>query len=108
MAKKVTLVCDLNPQHEATETLVVGLDDEFVELDACEADAKKIRADLGKLTGAGRAITVKELSKRGSNGDEIDYAAVRAWCAAQTPPIEVNAKGRLPLEIIEKWRVATK
>lgn len=106
MATRTFKVCDFDEKHEATETMVIVLDEEAVELDACEPCAKKARDTVQKVM-VGRQVTLKDLAKRAGNGAEVDLTAVRLWAAAQTPPIVVAAKGRVAADVIEKYVAAT-
>lgn len=35
-----------------------------------------------------------------------DPRAIRAWAAAQTPPVEVNKMGKIPEGVVEQYRAA--
>lgn len=107
MARRTVIDCDVDPQHEATENIAVAINAEAWELDVCEADAKKIRDTIARLTKAARPINVRDLSRRPTNGavgPEADPSIIRAWAAANG--IACNDRGRIPEEIVAKWREA--
>lgn len=109
MAVKQTRVDDLDGKSEGAETVVFVSGGVFYEIDLVETNAKKLAEALASFVAKAREVSGKDALKQlgGGNGTaSVDPSAVRAWCAAQTPPIEVNAKGRVPIEIIEKYLVA--
>ena len=108
MAQKVNvlLVDDLDGESEATETIRFGIDGRDLELDLSADNAAAMRETLRKYVDAARKTGS---SKRGRASarqtvTDVDPKAVRAW--AESQGIEVNSRGRIPAEVVEKYRAA--
>ena len=103
---QVVLVDDLTGDRADT-TVKFALDKTEYEIDLSNENAAEMRAGLSryveaarKLSGGGRRSA--PAAKPAYAG--YDPAAVRAWAAGQG--IEVNARGRIKAEIVEKFRAA--
>lgn len=131
MAKKVVIVDDLDGKSEADETVVYGIDGEFFEVDLSAENASALRDLLRPYLDVSRPIGAREAVRRaggngngsnagnGSNGNGSgsaggangsaggagDPAVVRAW--AQANGVEVGEKGRIPEQVVQRWREAT-
>jgi hypothetical protein len=112
MAQKtiIRLTDDLDGS-EAVETITFALDGVSYEIDLNQKNASKLRKALGPFAEAGRKQrhgTGPGPARRGlaprSTGDGHNPVLVRAW--AESQGIEVAARGRVPAEIIEKYRAA--
>ncbi|MEU5879858.1 Lsr2 family protein [Spirillospora sp. NPDC047279] len=108
MAQKieVTLVDDLDG-GKAEETVRFSLDGTAYEIDLSKKNAAKLRKGMEPfLTGARKAA--KAGRKRGgassTAGNRERSAAIREW--ARTSGIEVNARGRIPANVIEKYEAS--
>ncbi len=112
MAQKtiVQLTDDLDGS-EAVETITFALDGVSYEIDLNQKNASKLRKALEPFAGAGRrqrrgtgtGPTRRGVALRGT-GDGPSPVLVRSW--AESQGIEVAARGRVPAEIIEKYRAA--
>jgi hypothetical protein len=109
MAQKVsvTLEDDIDGS-EAVETIVFALNGQSYEIDLNEKNAGKFRKALAPFVEAGR----KQSAKRGAaapkrsirDDNKPDPVLVRAWAVKNG--LEVNARGRVPSEIVEKYQAA--
>lgn len=97
-----TLIDDIDG-GEATETVTFGLDGKTYEIDLNEKNAAGLRKAFDLYVSAGR----KTRSTRRSTspgGPSVDTKAVRAWAASNG--IEVSSRGRIPSDVLEKYRAA--
>jgi Lsr2 len=104
MATKVltTLQDDIDGS-DATETVRFALDGVEWEIDLSERNANRLRNNLSIFIAHGRKVGGKRGRKLGSP-TQTDTQAVRKW--AQANGIEVNARGRIPAEVVERYRAA--
>jgi hypothetical protein len=108
MAVRQVRTCDKCGAEDAAQH-IVAYDGIFTSIDLCPKDEKTLEQALGAYLDSGTEISAAEARKLTSgNGHEVDPSAVRAWAAAQTPPIKVGLKGRIPADIVEKYLAATK
>jgi hypothetical protein len=99
VAKTISRTDDLDPKKLADETIKFSFDGNRYEIDLTSENASGFRKHLEPW--------VQKATKLGAAGATagLDLAAVRAWCAANK--IEVGAKGRLPRELIERYKTET-
>lgn len=102
----VTLIDDLDGS-EAVETVTFALDGRSYEADLNEKNAAKLRKALAPFVEAGRrqkggAAAPKRAAVRDEN--KPDPVLVRAWAVKNG--FEVNARGRVPSEIVAKYEAA--
>ncbi|MHC8609965.1 histone-like nucleoid-structuring protein Lsr2 (plasmid) [Paenarthrobacter ureafaciens] len=109
MAKKtVVLLEDDIDGSEATETISFALDGSEYEIDLNEGHANELREALTRFTDAGRKVaggrsrSVGARTKSAQGGP--DAKAVRMWAAENG--LQVNARGRIQAEIVEKYEAA--
>lgn len=100
MAKRtvVTMVSDLSPDEEATETVVFGIDGKTYEIDLTDEEAVELRRRLEVFVEHGRPRT----RARRDNGE---VKQIREWAKEQG--IEIPARGRLPQNVVDQYQ-ATK
>ncbi len=116
MAQKtvVTMTDDIDGS-QASETVRFGVDGRSYEIDLNEVHASELREVLAPYVsvarpdrdGAGRTGRGRGSSAgRGGSGSggEVDPKAVRAWAAEQG--IEVNARGRIPAQVVRQYQDA--
>jgi hypothetical protein len=84
----------------ATETVRFALDGVEWEIDLSERNANRLRNSLTDFMAHGRKVSGKRVRKLTSH--EVDPKAVRKW--AEAKGIEVNSRGRIPAEIVERYR----
>ena len=107
MAQKVVIeLSDDLDGSEAVETIGFALDGRSYEIDLSEKNAVKLRKIFAPYTEAGRKLGG---ARRGpkripAGGDRPNPVEVRTWAAAQG--IEVAPRGRVPAEVVEKYRAA--
>jgi Lsr2 len=105
MATKVltTLQDDIDGS-DATETVRFALDGVEWEIDLSERNANRLRNNLSVFIAHGRKVGGKRGRKPASPA-QTDTQAVRKW--AQANGIEVNARGRIAAEVVERYRAAS-
>jgi hypothetical protein len=104
MARKtvVTFVDDLDGS-EASETLKFAVDGIEYEIDLNDEHAADLREtlnryiDVARKTSGGRGRPARK-----STGG--DAKAIRAWAISNG--IQVNERGRIPADVVEKYRAA--
>jgi hypothetical protein len=113
MAQKVqTLLIDDLDGGEAKGTVRFGLDGTDYEIDLSAKHADALRKALARYVDAARrapgsAARRPRRSGRGtSRADGTDPTAVREWAKSQG--IEVKDRGRVPAELVVKFKAATR
>jgi hypothetical protein len=108
MAKKtVVLLEDDIDGSEATETLSFALDGGEYEIDLNDGHASELREALARFTDAGRKVSggrVRQAARTKSSQGGPDAKAVRMWAAENG--IQVNTRGRIQAEVVEKYEAA--
>ncbi|GLY33399.1 Lsr2 family protein [Kineosporia sp. NBRC 101731] len=106
MASRVTveLLDDIDGK-KAAETLVFGIDGQEFEIDLSEKNAKALRNAFESYASAGRRVSGR-LTRSNARpiATGVDNKAVRAW--ASSNGIELSSRGRIPAEVIDKYRAA--
>ena len=110
MAQKIqTLFVDDLDGSEAEGTVRFGLDGTEYEIDLNAKHAQQLRDALARYVGAARRIggSTRRPSRTGrrpqANG--LNTTEVREWAKAQG--IDVKDRGRVPAELIVKFKAAT-
>lgn len=112
MARKVqTLLIDDIDGSEAEFTVRFGLDGADYEIDLSSEHADALRQLLAQYVSAARQN--KNVAKRPTGGgggrrsrtDGVSIAEVRDWAKAQG--VEVKDRGRIPAELVVKFKAAT-
>jgi len=109
VAQKIqTLFIDDLDGSAAGGTVRFGLDGTEYEIDLNAGHAKELRDALARYVDAARRVgSARRLprgGRRGSAGD-LNAVEVREWARAQG--IEVKDRGRVPADLIVKFRAAT-
>ena len=86
----------------AVETIRFALDGVEWEIDLSERNANRLRNSLGDFIAHGRKVGGKRRTR--ASASHVDTKAVRKW--AQANGIELNNRGRIPLEVMERYRAA--
>jgi hypothetical protein len=93
----------------AAETVTFALDGVTFEIDLSENNAETLRSILEPYTGAARKVTTRTarngrttVMRPADTG--VDSRAVRAW--ARSNGVELSSRGRIPAEVVEKYRAA--
>ena len=110
MAQKIqTLFIDDLDGSAAEGTVRFGLDGAEYEIDLNEAHAKALRDALARYVSASRRVSggARRSARTGrrapANG--LNTTEVREWAKAQG--IEVKDRGRVPAELVVKFKAAT-
>jgi nucleoid-associated protein Lsr2 len=101
--KVVTSLQDDLDGSAAVETVHFALDGVEWEIDLSERNANRLRNSLSDFIAHGRKVGRKRVVKAASSS-QVDTKAVRKW--AEANGIEVNARGRIPTEVVERYRAA--
>ena len=110
MAQKIqTLFIDDLDGSQADGTVRFGLDGAEYEIDLNAEHAQALRGALARYVQAarragGRAQRPARGGRRGSSS-RVDSTEVREWAKAQG--IEVKDRGRVPAELVVKFKAAT-
>jgi Lsr2 len=110
MAQKIQMlfVDDLDGS-EAEGTVRFGLDGTSYEIDLSAAHTEELRRALAPYTRAGRKVTgaarrtARGQGKAAANGYSTNE--VRDWAKANG--IEIKDRGRVPSDVVTKFRAAT-
>jgi Lsr2 len=109
MAQKIqTLLIDDLDGSEAEGTVRFGLDGAEYEIDLNAEHAQALRDALARYVGAARRAAGGTRPARGGRRARADGAGsteVREWAKAQG--IEVKDRGRVPAELVVKFKAAT-
>jgi Lsr2 len=105
MATKVltTLQDDIDGSN-AVETVRFALDGVEWEIDLSERNANRLRNSLSDFISHGRKVGGQRQRKTTNSSSEFDPKAVRKW--AEANGIEVNSRGRIPAEIVDRYKSA--
>lgn len=96
----VTFVDDLDGS-EASETVNFAVDGTDYEIDLNNEHAAELREALARYARVARKIAGRGAARKSSGNDA---KAIRAW--ALSKGIQVNARGRIQADVVEKYRAA--
>ena len=110
MAQKIqTLLIDDLDGSEAEGTVRFGLDGTEYEIDLNAEHSRALRDALARYVGAARRAAGgarrPARSGRRPSGSGLNTTEVREWAKAQG--IEVKDRGRVPAELVVKFKAAT-
>ena len=109
MAQKVqTLFVDDLDGSEAEGTVRFGLDGTDYEIDLNAKNARQLRDALARYTAAGRRVRASRQTARSGHKAQpnaLNTTEVREWAKAQG--IDVKDRGRIPAELVVKFKAAT-
>ena len=102
MATKVltTLQDDIDGSN-ATQTIRFALDGIEYEIDVSDRNANRLRNSLSEFIAHSRKVGGRRAPKSASSG-KVDTKAVRKWAKANG--IEVSSRGRIPAEVVERYK----
>lgn len=108
MAQKIqTLFVDDIDGSEAEGTVRFGLDGAEYEIDLSVAHSEELHKALAPYVTHARRVGGTRRGARGArrNASGMDTHKVREWAREQG--IEIKERGRVPADIMEKYRKAT-
>ena len=110
MAPKIqTLLIDDLDGSAAEGTIRFGLDGADYEIDLNAGHARELRDALARYVGAARRVggTARRPARGARRGSAsgLNTTEVREWARAQG--IEVKDRGRVPAELVVKFKAAT-
>jgi hypothetical protein len=102
---QVLLIDDLDG-GEAADTVRFGLDGTEYEIDLSAAHSEELREALERYVAHARRAggTAKSAARSRRGSAALDTAAVREWAKGQG--IEVKDRGRVPADIVERYKAA--
>jgi hypothetical protein len=104
MATKVlTTLQDDFDGSQATQTIRFALDGIEYEIDVSDRNANRLRNSLGDFIAHGRKVGGRRARKSASSG-QVDTKTLRKW--AEANGFDVNRRGRIPAEIVERYKAA--
>jgi nucleoid-associated protein Lsr2 len=110
VAQKVQVILEDDLEGgKADETVTFGLDGASYEIDLSTKNAAKLRDTLSPYVGSARKVSGRGGGRgRGRGGGRTpsgaDTAAIRSWAKAQG--LQVSDRGRIPADVVEKYRAA--
>jgi len=108
MAKKTVVVLEDDIDgSEASETISFALDGSEYVIDLNEGHANELREALARFTDAGRRVSGgrgRPAARTKSSQSGPDAKAVRMWAVENG--IQVNTRGRIQAEVVEKYEAA--
>ncbi len=105
MARKIqTLLIDDLDGGEAAGTVRFGLDGTEYEIDLSAAHGDELRSALAQYLAHARRVGGTARNAARSRREAVDNARVREWAKGQG--IEVKERGRVPANIVEKYKIA--
>lgn len=99
----ITVLEDDVDGSAAAQTVRFGLDGTTYEIDLSDAHAGDLRNALAVWVEHARRDRRGPQKPRRASTD-VDPRAVRAWAASQK--IEISNRGRVPADLVEKFRAA--
>ena len=109
MAQKIqTLFVDDLDGSEADGAVRFGLDGTEYEIDLNSLHAQQLRDALARYVAAGRRVSAAARparSGRKAQPNALNTTEVREWARAQG--IDVKDRGRVPAELVVKFKAAT-
>jgi len=110
VAQKVqTLIVDDLDGSAAEGTVRFGLDGTDYEIDLNAEHSQALRDALARYVGAGRRVSggARRQARGGrrASANGVNTTEVREWAKAQG--IEVKDRGRVPAELVVKFKAAT-
>jgi Lsr2 len=101
--KVLTTLQDDLDGSAATETVRFGLDGVDWEIDLSERNANRLRNSLSDFIQHGRKVGGKR-SRNSVSSNHVDTKAVRKW--AEANGIQVSSRGRVPIDVVERYKAA--
>ena len=101
----IKLVDDLDNKEieDGGQTVSFSYNGVQYEIDLGEKNAKKFDDALAPFVAAARRTGGRQ-ARSSKSTSVVDTKAVRAW--AKSNNIEISARGRVPAEVIDKYRAA--
>ena len=89
----------------AEQTVRFALDGTEYEIDLSGRNANRLRNSLSDFIEHGRKVgRSRSRHQSGRSSGSVDNKAVRAW--AKSAGIELSSRGRIPAEVVDKYRQA--
>jgi hypothetical protein len=103
--KVVTELRDDIDGSRAEQTVRFALDGTEYEIDLSGRNANRLRNSLSDFIEHSRKVgRSRSRHQSGRSSDGVDNKAVRAW--AKSAGIELSNRGRIPAEVVDRYRQA--
>jgi hypothetical protein len=103
--KVVTELRDDIDGSRAEQTVRFALDGTEYEIDLSGRNANRLRNSLSDFIEDSRKVgRSRSRHQSGRSSDGVDNKAVRAW--AKSAGIELSNRGRIPAEVVDRYRQA--
>ena len=97
---------DVDGSTRNVQTFSFSFEGHAYEIDLGPKNAKALRTDMGKWTEharkAKRTAAGRRRLAKGASKTSDEAARIRAWAAENG--VEVSARGRIPMSVIEQFR----
>ena len=103
-SRTITTMTDDLDGSEATETIAFAFEGKSLEVDLSSKNADKFRRAMQPFVDVARKTGGSPVRGRRASQSDIDPKAVRAWAASNG--IEVNSRGRIPAEVVARFKAA--
>ena len=103
----VTVICDLPEGHTGepdANTVTFSLDGKTYEMDLCPPHERALRAGLEPFVELARKTTIGLPKPKRSMASRRRSGRIRDW--ARRNGIDIEDRGRLPAQIVEKYEAA--
>jgi hypothetical protein len=104
VSKVITRLEDDLDGSEAAETIKFSVDGVEYEIDLSRNNADKFRNSFADYIAHGRKVGGSRRGRKSASADGVDIKAVRKW--ASSNGIEVSTRGRVPADVLDKYRAA--
>ena len=104
MQRIITELVDDIDGSKAEETVRFAIDGVEYEVDLSEKNAKKLRDAVAGYAEKGRKVRGGRGGRKTTSVSQVDTKAVRAW--AKSNNIELSSRGRIPADVVDKYRQA--
>lgn len=103
MSKRTTILDDLD-QTEGAETRTFSIGPKVYQIDLTDPNFEKLEKAVARFIKA--ATDISPIPRRPSMDayTDVDQGLVRKWAIAEG--LEVSSKGRVPLDIVYRWKRA--
>jgi hypothetical protein len=100
----ITRLEDDLDDSEAAETVKFSVDGVDYEIDLSTSNADKFRSSFRGYISHSRKVGGGRRARKSASSDGVDIKAVRKWAVSNG--IEVSTRGRIPADVIDKYRQA--
>jgi hypothetical protein len=104
MQRIITELVDDIDGTKAEETVRFAIDGVEYEVDLSEKNAQKLRDAVAGYAEKARKVRGGRGGRKATSVSQVDTKAVRAW--AKSNNIELSSRGRIPADVVDRYRQA--